>query len=70
MGELLNAVPLGRPALQVACGQNHNCALLDDGTIKCWGLNDSGQLGLGNTTTIGDTGGLPGVALHTVELAF
>jgi cysteine-rich repeat protein len=70
MGELLNAVPLGRPALQVAAGQSHTCALLDDGSIKCWGLNDSGQLGVGSTISAGDTGGLAGVVLHTVDLAF
>ena len=32
----------------------HTCALLDDGKVRCWGLASSGQLGYGNTTTIGD----------------
>ena len=45
---------VGRSALDVAAGANHNCALLDNGTVRCWGLNSSGQLGYGNTTTIGD----------------
>jgi len=31
-----------------------SCARLSDGTDTCWGLNGNGQLGRGNTNTIGD----------------
>ena len=44
----------GRVAMQVAAGASHTCALLDNGTVRCWGLNANGQLGYGNATTIGD----------------
>ncbi|HVJ92031.1 MAG TPA: RCC1 domain-containing protein [Labilithrix sp.] len=27
----------------------HNCARLENGDIKCWGINDFGGLGLGDT---------------------
>lgn len=49
MGENLHAVDLGqgRTATQVVAGGQHTCALLDDATLKCWGNNDHGQLGLG-----------------------
>ncbi len=31
----------------VALGRNHSCALLTSGGVRCWGLNDSAQLGNG-----------------------
>lgn len=34
-------------AVSVAASQWHSCALIDDGTVKCWGMNLHGQLGDG-----------------------
>jgi alpha-tubulin suppressor-like RCC1 family protein len=48
------SVDVGGSATQVACGYYHTCALLDTGEIVCWGGNDVGQLGYGNTDKIGD----------------
>ena len=50
----VSSVSLGGSAVQIAVGANHNCALLANGTVRCWGLNSSGQLGYGNTESIGD----------------
>ncbi len=47
-------VELDGPARQVVAGFAHTCALLDDGTVQCWGFGSSGQLGYGNGDTIGD----------------
>lgn len=38
------AAPIG-----LAAGQRHTCARMTDGTLRCWGANDSGQLGTGDT---------------------
>lgn len=58
MGDALPALDFGTgrsPAYLMATG-GHNCALLDDGSTKCWGLNTWGQVGLaaGNNTLLTD----------------
>lgn len=45
----------GRTARAIAAGDFHTCAILDDGSLRCWGFGDSGQLGYGNTEEVGDT---------------
>jgi Alpha-tubulin suppressor and related RCC1 domain-containing proteins len=37
-------------AVAIALGCYYSCALLEDGRIACWGRNDYGQLGVGDTT--------------------
>lgn len=39
---------LGAPAIAISAGGNHTCALLNDGTIQCWGDNSDGELGIGD----------------------
>jgi alpha-tubulin suppressor-like RCC1 family protein len=34
-------------ATTIAAGVAHTCALLHEGSVRCWGANESGQLGLG-----------------------
>ncbi|HEY1549102.1 MAG TPA: hypothetical protein VGG28_14860, partial [Kofleriaceae bacterium] len=34
-------------AMSVGLGAEHSCAVRDDGTVWCWGANDSGQVGDG-----------------------
>ncbi|MBM3805389.1 MAG: hypothetical protein FJW19_01915, partial [Actinobacteria bacterium] len=70
MGDALSAVSLGtgRTATGLSAGSAHTCALLDNGTVKCWGLNTDGQLGLGDTDDRGDDAGEMGDSLATVSL--
>ncbi len=39
---------------QLACGFDHNCVILSDASVKCWGANVFGELGYGNLAAIGD----------------
>ncbi len=70
MGKDLPVVDLGtgRTATALAAYFLHTCALLDHGQVKCWGKNDFGQLGLGDTTNRGDNAGEMGDALAPVSL--
>ena len=52
--DVFESVNLGGGALKIAVGGNHACALLSEGKVRCWGYNNSGQLGLGHTHNIGD----------------
>ncbi len=70
MGDNLPAVDLGsgRTATAVAAGVGTTCAVLDDGGVKCWGYNNNGDLGLGNTARRGDGVGAMGDNLPAVDL--
>ena len=48
-------VAMGAPVLDVACGREHTCVILDGGAVRCWGFNNRGQLGIpAPTYTLGD----------------
>ncbi|MEM7154434.1 MAG: hypothetical protein AAF799_16425 [Myxococcota bacterium] len=47
-------VDIGGPALDVATGDAHTCALLAGGDLRCFGRNATGALGHGHTDDIGD----------------
>lgn len=53
-GEMGGALPVvglgaGRTAMAVTAGSQHSCAVLDNSTVKCWGENSDGLLGVGDT---------------------
>jgi alpha-tubulin suppressor-like RCC1 family protein len=38
-------------AQAIACGDAHDCAILSDGTVRCWGSNMAGELGDGGMSS-------------------
>src|SRR5207248_2366134 len=60
---------------QLAAGGSHTCARLSNGTVKCWGLNSSGQLGDGSVTssrvpvTVTGLSGVQGIAAGRSHIA-
>jgi len=51
----VDPVELGGPATAITVGDGHTCAILDGGSVRCWGFGANGRLGYGNTDAIGDT---------------
>ena len=47
-------VNVGAAVAQIAVGTYHECALLTNGNVRCWGAGNDGKLGYGNTKNIGD----------------
>jgi len=70
MGDQLPAIDLGtgRTVQALSVGEAHTCVLLDDATVKCWGSNNFGQLGLGDTRERGTQPGEMGDQLPAVSL--
>ena len=65
---------LSSRATRVSTGHSHTCAVLDDGGVRCWGDDASGQIGNdtvteGHTAVPMDVVGLPAEAL-AVSLGF
>jgi alpha-tubulin suppressor-like RCC1 family protein len=61
----------GLTVVAIGAGQNHTCAVISDGTLRCWGWNGYGQLGDGsnnnNRPTPVTVQGLAGVSIAAVS---
>jgi cysteine-rich repeat protein len=67
------SAPAQCTVIRLAAGWNHTCALLDVGTVRCWGRSSFGQLGYGNAQNIGDnetpaSAGNVDVGGHVIQL--
>ena len=45
---LTSSLGTGRTAVAISSGESHTCAILDNGSVSCWGRGNYGQLGDGD----------------------
>ncbi|MFN3199838.1 MAG: hypothetical protein ACE366_15680 [Bradymonadia bacterium] len=68
MGTSLPTIDVGGAVVGLATGGQHTCALLNDGTARCWGRNTFGQLGLNDHAHRGNAPGEMGPDLSSVAI--
>ena len=70
MGDALQLVqlPTNQTASAVSCGLYFTCVLSSSSSVYCWGSSNSGRLGIGSTSDIGDGPGEMGNNLKAVSL--
>ena len=63
-------ISVGDTVISIAAGGAHTCAVIQGGSLKCWGSSWFGQLGYGNTNTILSPALVPSIivggSVHTV----
>jgi alpha-tubulin suppressor-like RCC1 family protein len=57
-----------RTAIQISAGNGFACALLNNGSTKCWGRNNWAQLGIDSSTQVGDGAGIFMNALGAIAI--
>ena len=72
-GEMGGSLPFldlgsGFTPITLFLGTSHSCAVSSEKALKCWGWNDQGQLGYGDTVTRGDESGEMGPSLSIIPL--
>ena len=63
---------LAKTAVSVSAGTSHTCAVMGDGSMLCWGVNDYGQLGDNSTTrrlTLVAVSGIDGSSAHSTAVS-
>lgn len=47
-------VPVGAPVRTIEASGDHVCGITTANNVRCWGVNNAGQLGYGHTNVVGD----------------
>ena len=47
-------IDVGGRVVDISSGTFHTCAVLDTGSVRCWGINADGQLGYGTPENVGE----------------
>jgi alpha-tubulin suppressor-like RCC1 family protein len=61
-------IPAAAAAVDIATGDNHACAVVNTGSMYCWGANENGQLGDGTNSSRPTPMAVPGLG-SVVEVA-
>lgn len=64
----IEPLDFGQKVIDITAGLYHTCVILEDGSVKCFGYNLKGQLGVGHTDNLGDNesiADIPSVALQS-----
>ena len=72
--EINNLAPVsfgtGLYATAITAGHTHNCVILNNDKVKCWGWNPFGNLGLGDTISRGGSPNQLGDLLPFTDLGY
>lgn len=60
---------LDSPAADLSAGGSHTCTLLESGDVYCWGGNDRGQLGVGDTMARGSATRVSGFTARVLQVS-
>ena len=63
----VQVVGLDAGVIAIAAGESHSCAAMDDGSVRCWGANQLGQLGNGETSFAAVSTPVPVAGLGSVR---
>jgi len=66
----VDVVGLSNGVVKISTGQGHTCALINDGSVKCWGGNNVGQLGDGTFINRSTPVTVPGLIATTIEIGW
>jgi alpha-tubulin suppressor-like RCC1 family protein len=65
----IDVIGLAGRATAVAAGWTHTCALLEDGSVQCWGDNWAGQVGIGQASISAPVSHVAGLAGRATAIA-
>ncbi|MBI2521823.1 MAG: hypothetical protein HYV97_15515 [Bdellovibrio sp.] len=72
-GEMAALAPVnfgGKTVIDISAGWVSTCVAFSDGKARCWGYNPYGNLGIGNTNTIGDAAGEMATLTDLTDVSF